>query len=593
VRLGIPKRDFVATAVLLLGCASIHGATLMTRDGKSYEGEVFLEPGNAVSVALPDSRRVAVALTNVRVATFTSPQLSMAQFSPIAAGWTNSDIGEVSIAGVAGQSNRLFAIQVASADIGGRADGLHYVHFRASDEVDVTARIVSISGADRLARAGVMVRDSLKPDAKFAFAGVNAAGALSVQHRGSTGEKAISDGVKFEQQTAQVGLPCWLKISRREKTVLLYRSSDGKQWQQCGGGPLSIREGGYYSGLAVTSHSGFSFCTALIDEVSRTIPGVRGEYFGDSQFSALVTNRIDPQINSLWTGAPPIEGLPINNFSVRWSGELEPKYSEPYIFYYDPQDAQLSVNGQELPYIPLAREARDKVATAMPLLLKAGNRYPLRFEYRHTGPRSVRVGWSSLSQGKEILPAKRLFCTLEAKAELGRRLGTMSWVMGRGIMLRNGTFIAGSVRAMDEAGAKFTYRGDVQYSVPLHQVSRAVFRVSPRNAVLSQTDLPEGALLGNGDFIEGQVQFGLGQSVKVSSVLLGLRSFKFDSGDLAALVLNDPTGIPAPYQLRLADNSVIVAKSINVEQHEVAIVEPIVGALRVPREFVTELRGGR
>jgi PA14 domain-containing protein len=588
VRFTSGNRSLGVAAVLLLGSVSMESAIVTTRDGKSYEGEVFLEPGNTVSVTLPDSTRLAIALTNVRVATFTSPQLSMAQFSAIDEGWTNVDIGEVSIAGIAGQSNRLFAIQVASADIGGRADSLHYAYFRTSDDVDVIARVASIGGADRLARAGLMIRDSLKPESKCVFAGVNAAGELSLLHRPDSGGKAINT-----TNSMQVSLPCWLKISRREKIFTAYRSNDGKQWEQFGAAQTSIRDASYYAGLAVTSHSGFSFCTAQIDEVSRTIGGVCGEYFADRAFSTLVTNRVEPAVNFQWVGEPPVEGLRFNNFSVRWTGEIEPKYSEPYTFYYDAEDAQLWVNGQEVPHIPLRREARDKVATPLPLLLKAGNRYPFKFEYRHTDPvrNPVRLGWSSQSQGKEILPSKRLFCTLEARGKSGARLTAQSaWVMGRGIMLRNGTFISGQIQSVSEAGVKFTYRGDTEYALPVHQVARTVFRVSPRNGMLSDRELPAGALLGNGDFLEGQVQLGSGRSVKVSSVLLGLRSFSLDGSDLAALVLNDPNPTPARYQLRLADNSVIVAKSINVEQQEVSIVEPIIGALRIPREVVTEIR---
>jgi hypothetical protein len=576
-------------ALFVVAGFALAGATVTTLDGKSYEGEVFLEPDGAISVTLGDSGRKKVPLSNVKVATFSSPQLSIAQFSHIAEGWTNVDIGEVSIAGVAGQSNGLFAIQVASADVGGKADALHYVCFRTSDDVDLVARIVSIGGADRMARAGVMLRDSLKPEAKCIFAGVNAAGGLTVQHRADSAKPASSSPL------ADVALPCWLKISRREKSFTVYRSQDGKQWEQIGAAQLSIKQSGYYAGLAVTSHSGYSFCTAMIYEVARTIAGVRGEYFADKEFSNLVTNRIEPTINYHWVGEPPAPGLKFNNFSVRWSGELEPKYSEAYTFYFDAEDAALWVNDHKAPHIPLRRETRmPPGATPFPLLLKAGNRYPFKFEYRHTGfvRNPVRVGWSSQSQGREILPGSRLFCTVPAVADPGKRLTAPAWVMGRGIMLRNGTFIAGGLQSISESGVKFTYRGDIQYTVPLHQVARAIFRVSPRNGMLSTTDLPSGALLGNGDFIEGQVQFGSGRSVKISSVLLGLRSFNLESGELAALVLNDPSPLSARYELRLGDNSVLVANSIHVEQDEVRITEPVIGAMRVPRELVTEVRAG-
>jgi hypothetical protein len=582
------RRGCVA-ALFLLSSLFAGGAIVRTLDGKSYEGEVFLEPGGTVSVTLADSAKKTIPIRNVQLATFTSPQISLAQFSAISEGWTNVDIGEVSIPGLAGQSNNLFAVQVASADIGGQADALHFVYFRARDDVDVIARIVSITGADRFARAGVMLRDSLRPESRFAYAALNGAGQLSVQQRPETSKAALATA------SGNLALPCWLKIARRGKLFAVYRSTDGKQWEQFGGGPLSLKDSGYFAGLAVTSHSGFSFCTAMIDEVSRVVGGVSGDYFYDTEFSRLITNRIDPQVNFHWPNVPPPERLRRSFFSVRWTGEIEPKYSETYTFYFDAEDGRLWVNDQELPQLRLLRDSRDPQPAALPLLLKAGNRYPFRFEYRHkSGRLPVRLAWSSQSQGKEIIPPRQLFCTLEARAQPGQRLASQQeWVMGRGIMLRNGSFLAGSVRSLTDAGAKFTYRGDVEYTVPLHQLARAVFRVSPRNGVLNKESLPPGALLGNGDFIEGRVQLGSGRSAKISSVLLGLRTYNLDSGDVAALVLNEPAHMPGPYQLRLSDNSVIVAKSITVEQQEVSIVEPIVGTLRVPRDIVTELRSGR
>ena len=577
-------------AGFVFGC-SVQGATVRTLDGNSYEGEVFLEPSNIVSVVLNDSRKKAIPLSNVLRATFTSSQTSLGHFGQIAEGWTNIDVGDVTIPGTAGQSNRLFAIRVGGGDIGEQIDSFHFIYFLAQPEADVLARIVSIDAGDRAARAGVMLRDSLKPDAKFAFAAVNAAGQISVQQRSGTGWKG---GPKAPSAT--VTLPCWFKISRLEKTFRASVSTNGAHWQQIALDSLDLKQS-CYAGLAVASHGSLSVCTALIDGVSRTARGVRGEYFAEANFQELKTNRIDPTIKFIWSGnRPPVEGLPANNFSVRWTGELEPQYSEPYIFHYDAHDAQLWVNDQPLPHIPLQREARDsKGPTPIPLLLKAGNRYPFKLELRQTaGPGVMRLGWSSSSQGIEILPTRRLLCSLEARGQPGARPAVSNaWVMGRGIMLRDGSFVTGSIRGITETGVKFTYRDDKEHIVPVHQVARAVFRISPRNSMLGNVDLPAGALLDNGDFIEGSVRLGTGRNVKVSSVLLGLRSYNLDNSGVAALVFGNPIPGSAAYEVRLSDNSVFMAKSISVAQSEVEIVESFLGPFRVPREAVTEIRAGQ
>lgn len=564
-------------------------AAVVTLDGKRYDGEASLEPDNIVSVVLPDSSKESIPLDQVKSATFTSNLVTMVSFAQIAEGWTNTDVGDVTIGGVAGQSNRLFAVQVASDDIGDRSDSFHYVHIPASGPVDIVARVVSITGADPLARAGLMFRDSLRPEAKFAFASISADGEAALQHRADTGKATLAAG------SAQAGSPSWLKLSRREKNFTAFHSVDGKDWQQLGLVSISMKDN-CHVGLAVASHSALSFCSALIGDVTRTVPGVRGEYFADTDFGQLFTNRVDAMISFFWDGTPPVEGAPANNYSVRWTGEFEPKFSENYLFHADAGDARLWIDGEEVslsmfrPNMPAGRQTN--IANSPALSLEAGNRYPFRFEYRHTSGRaSVRFGWSSQSQSREPIQPRRLFCQVEARAQPGRRRTvTNAWTMGRGILLRNGTFLSGAVRSITGDGVKFVHRGEKDYTVPLHQIARAVFCISPRNALLGDPDLAQGALLGNGDFIEGRLQFGRGRDVKVSSVLFGLKGYNLDSSDLAALVFGRPSAVGARYELRLADNSIVMAKTISVAQEQVEIIEPLLGALHVPRGAVTEIR---
>jgi hypothetical protein len=576
-------------ATVLAGLC-LNAAVVTTLDGKQYEGEAFLEPGNVVTVVLPDSSKRSIPLDQVKSATF-SGLMSTDTFGQIAEGWSNADVGDVTITGVAGQSNSLFAVQVGSGDIGDRNDSFHYVYVPAAGDVDIVARVVSISGVDRLARAGIMFRDSLRPEAKFVFAGINADGEAALQYRGDTGKATPA------ARSMPVTLPVWIKVSRHEKNFTAFQSVDGRDWQELGLVSIGLKDN-CYVGLAVASHSALSFCRALISDVTRTVRGVRGEYFADMDFGQLFTNRIDPIVSFFWDGTPPVEGAPANNYSARWTGEFEPNFSESYLFHADAGDARLWINGEEVnlsmfrPNMPAGRQTN--VANSAPLSLKAGNRYPFRFEFRHTSGRaSVRFGWSSSSQSKEPIQPRHLFCHVEARAQPAQRpaVTTNAWTIGRGILLRNGTFLSGAVRSISPDGVKFTHRGEKEYTVPLHQVARAVFRIGPRNALLGNPGLAQGALLGNGDFIEGRLQFGHGHDVKVSSVLFGLKGYNLDDSDLAALVFGGPSAGAARYELRMADNSIVMAKTISVAPEQVEIVEPLLGALQVPRDAVTELRG--
>src|SRR4051812_46622996 len=56
--------------------------------------------------------------------------------------------------------------------------------------------------------------------------------------------------------------------------------------------------------------------------------GLRGDYFSDASLSTLALSRIDPTANFNWKIGAPAAGLPKNHFSVRWTGQVIPRYSE-------------------------------------------------------------------------------------------------------------------------------------------------------------------------------------------------------------------------------------------------------------------------
>ena len=74
--------------------------------------------------------------------------------------------------------------------------------------------------------------------------------------------------------------------------------------------------------------------------------GLTGEYFTANNFTGTKSTRVDATVNFDWAaGSPGFGGLGTNNYSVRWSGQLEPRYDETYTFYVTADDgATLWVN---------------------------------------------------------------------------------------------------------------------------------------------------------------------------------------------------------------------------------------------------------
>ena len=135
--------------------------------------------------------------------------------------------------------------------------------------------------------------------------------------------------------------------------------------------------------------------------------GLQGYYFSGNNFETLSFVRVDPEINCDWNAQSAASGFPRENFSVRWLGKVQAKYSETYTFYVCCDDGQrLWVDGQQLVDDWNDHGATERSAT---IDLKAGQRYEIRMEYyQGGGGASAQLSWSSASQAKEIIPRQYL-----------------------------------------------------------------------------------------------------------------------------------------------------------------------------------------
>ncbi|HZN69903.1 MAG TPA: PA14 domain-containing protein [Tepidisphaeraceae bacterium] len=139
-------------------------------------------------------------------------------------------------------------------------------------------------------------------------------------------------------------------------------------------------------------------------------PGLRGDYFRDGELTQHLVGRADARVDFAWgEGAPPpYELLPADGFSVRWSGQVTPRYNETYTFYTFTDDkVRLWVNGQKLVDQWAARPAAAESGGTIGL--RAGRRYDVVMEYADvSGPATARLSWSSPSQPKQVIPASQL-----------------------------------------------------------------------------------------------------------------------------------------------------------------------------------------
>ena len=134
--------------------------------------------------------------------------------------------------------------------------------------------------------------------------------------------------------------------------------------------------------------------------------GLLGEYFNDVTFNNLKLTRVDPQINMNWGGSPG-GGVRNDDFTVRWTGEVEALYTEEYTFTTGSDDgARLWVNGQLL-VDKLIYQGYTEYSGKINLV--AGQRYDIKLEFLDgVGSAIINLFWESASQPRIIVPQERL-----------------------------------------------------------------------------------------------------------------------------------------------------------------------------------------
>jgi hypothetical protein len=136
--------------------------------------------------------------------------------------------------------------------------------------------------------------------------------------------------------------------------------------------------------------------------------GLTGQYFNGMAFNTLVTTRVDATINFNWGVGAPATGVAIDNFSVRWTGEVLAPATGTYTFSTVSDDGvRLWIGGQQLVNNWTDHAPTTNTGT---ISLVAGQRYPVVMEYYEHGDGAVaRLSWTPPGGTSQIIPQSQLF----------------------------------------------------------------------------------------------------------------------------------------------------------------------------------------
>ena len=141
--------------------------------------------------------------------------------------------------------------------------------------------------------------------------------------------------------------------------------------------------------------------------------GLDGAYYSNHAAAAPFSGsptlvRTDPTIDFNWGNGSPDPSITPNTFTVRWTGSVQPQFSENYTFSATADDGvRLWVNGQLI-----IDHWVDEAPTTWSgsITLKAQQLYNITMEYyENSGGASAQLAWSSPSAPLAVIPQTQLY----------------------------------------------------------------------------------------------------------------------------------------------------------------------------------------
>jgi uncharacterized repeat protein (TIGR03806 family) len=177
---------------------------------------------------------------------------------------TGADIGAVGAAGsftTAGTG--AFTVRGSGADVWGTSDEFFFAHSVLNGDGEITARLASVTATNAWTKAGVMLRETLAGNARYAFMLVTPSNGIALQYRTVVGGSAAPDGVGVAGAA-----PHWVRVRREGSLIRGFMSPDGVNWTQRATVTLTGLSSSVYVGLAVTSHQDGTLATAQFQNTS-------------------------------------------------------------------------------------------------------------------------------------------------------------------------------------------------------------------------------------------------------------------------------------------------------------------------------------
>ena len=140
--------------------------------------------------------------------------------------------------------------------------------------------------------------------------------------------------------------------------------------------------------------------------------GLTGSYYNGTDFDTKIAERIDETVDFDWGEGSPLPDVDADNFTIRWTGRIQPPFTGHYTFYLTCDGVRLWVNS-ELIIDNLQGGRNPATYTGKIYSLTAGEKYDITIEYlEKTGIAQCKMEWASAFLPREVVPQSRLYKNL-------------------------------------------------------------------------------------------------------------------------------------------------------------------------------------
>jgi hypothetical protein len=194
------------------------------------------------------------------------------EFSPLA-NWTVGGVNDLSL-WVRGrpvsflQTASGFTMSGAGTDIFNATDEFRFAFKSLNGNGTIFAKVESVDNTNAWAKAGVMIRETLDADSRYAFVCATPGNGVRFQGRLLNAGDATSDSTVATAEQIALKTPVWVKLERSGTSFSGFYSTDGVNWTPMVWNPQTITMNTAYIGVAVTSHSAGVLATAVFSDIT-------------------------------------------------------------------------------------------------------------------------------------------------------------------------------------------------------------------------------------------------------------------------------------------------------------------------------------